>query len=123
MEKQIIFFDKIGRLIIGDVFYETEKTLAVKNPCVFQVQPTPNRQFNISLLPAVLFEQLNIAETTNYNVTYNKDNIEILTDDYGAYIKPAENFLNNRKQMFDKLVSGDLRFTQFKGNKLPDLEE
>ena len=27
------------------------------------------------------------------------------------------------KQMFDKLVSGDLRFTQFKGNKLPDLEE
>ena len=110
MNKTIIYFDRIGRTLMGEVINTTDNTITVKNPCVFQIQQvqrTPNdKEFNIQLLPITLFEVTNIHETKSYNIEYDKKNIEILTNEDGSYVKPSDNFIKIREGMFGKLSDG-----------------
>lgn len=113
--KKIIFFDRIGRTITGEVSKENDVEITIKNPCVFQISPNPQtREFNMTLLPVVLFELIN-PKTKSYEITYCKNNIEILKNEDGSYVEPTEHFINARENMFNKLSSGE--FEKIVNNK------
>ena len=105
----IIFFDNIGRTIIGSIQSETDDKITVANPCAVQIGQHPaTKEITMQLLPMVLFELIDIDNTKSYSIEFNKNNISILKDHHGEYAPVADKFIKIRKALFDRLENGTL---------------
>lgn len=111
MNKIIIYNDKIGRTLIGEIANETETTVTIRNPSVMQIMQHPvTKEISMQLLPLILYELLDIENTKSYSIVYNKNDIDILRngENENEYLSPAQKFIDIRKTIFDKLADGSL---------------
>ena len=108
MNKNIILFiDKFGRTIMGEIFEETDNSLTIKNPGIIHIsQDAGTKQFNFQVLPLILFELLDINNTKFYNIKVNKDEISILTTENNSYVQINEAFIKQYNAMFTALANG-----------------
>jgi len=80
--KLIVFFDTVGRTIIGEKNNEetTEKNLVVKNPAVVHISPNPQSgQLTLQILP-LFFKEFLADKTGSTSWTYKKDLITEAND-------------------------------------------
>jgi hypothetical protein len=82
--KIVVFFDTIGRLIIGEKTEVTETQLTVKNPAVVHIQPNPQSgQLSLQILPLFFREFLaDKSESTiwKYNRSLITESNDIVFD-------------------------------------------
>lgn len=56
-DKLIVFFDTVGRTIIGEIVKETDEKVSIKNPVIVHIVPNPNTgQMALQLFPAFFKE-------------------------------------------------------------------
>ena len=108
MEKNIIIFiDKFGRTLMGEVIDENVCSIQVKNPGVIHIsQNAQNKGFNFQLLPLILFEIVDVSSTKSYITKFNKEDISILTTDGEHRVKANETFIKQYNTIFDALANG-----------------
>ena len=108
MNKNIILFlDKFGRTVIGEIFEENENDLIIKNPGIINItQDAQSKRFNFQVLPLVLFEIVNVDTTKFYNVKFNKSDISILTTENNNYVEVNSAFVSQYEAMFNALANG-----------------
>lgn len=108
MNKNIILFlDKFGRTVIGEIFEENENDLIIKNPGIINItQDAQSKRFNFQVLPLILFEIVNVDTTKFYNVKFNKSDISILTTENNNYVEVNSAFVSQYEAMFNALANG-----------------
>ena len=108
MEKNIILFiDKFGRTLIGELIAENVCSIQVKNPSVIHIsQNAQNKRFDFQLLPLILFEIIDVATTKSYVARFDKEDISILTTDGEHRVKVNEAFIKQYNTIFDALAKG-----------------
>lgn len=105
--KNILFIDKFGRTILGEVINENEKTLKIKNPGIIHIsQDAQTHRFNFQVLPMVLFELIDVENTKECNLIIEKDNISIIMNENDEPIIPNKIFVQQRDNIFNALAKG-----------------
>ena len=108
MNKNIILFiDKFGRTIMGEIAEENVSSYTIKNPGVIHItQDAQSKRFNFQVLPLILFELLDVDTTKFYNIKFNKEDISVLTTDNNQLVKVNQAFVNQYNAMFTALANG-----------------
>lgn len=116
----VLFLDKVGRTLVGEIVDTTETTYKIKNPAVMQIGQNPvDRKLSVQLLPFVLFEMIDINVVKEYVIEYNKGDINIVKNVDGTYATPAQHFIETREKLFNALRDG----TFLKPNSEPEVLE
>lgn len=106
-KNMILFIDKFGRTIMGEIAEENVSSYTIKNPGVIHIaQDAQTKRFNFQVLPLILFELLDVDATKFYNIKFNKEDISVLTTDNNQLVKVNQAFINQYDAMFTALANG-----------------
>ena len=78
--KLVIFNDNIGRTSFGEIVYETDNLVKVKNPAMIMVSPNESGQMKVDVIPLFFAEFIEAGdgEEKECIFNFNKNNITIV---------------------------------------------
>ena len=98
--KIVVFLDAVGRTIIGSLSRDEGGILAVENPALVHIQPSPqNNQLQLQILP-LFFREFQEDKSKSSVWNYNKSTITIADD-----INLSPQFVAQYQQIFQTAPS------------------